>query len=350
MGSRRSIVLAAALIAVPVGALTAMRLYSDDELNAVSVRADPMVVLPTTREVRDLQRLNVVLTWEEGAVVRAPGWSGMVTAVSGDPEMEEGRPVLAIDGIDRIARASAEPFYRALASGDRGADVGRLHELLLATGFIDAMPADSEFLSFGTSLAVEQFNASLGLMDSRVFDPGTVIWLPFAPFPVETMEVEVGAPAPAPGSVIATGPATLLSAVLQAQNPAEPISLEPGVPYVLVKGQARLAFDAEMLTLPGEGLAALAALVEPLAEQTDAVIERETPLEVLAVPSTAIVANGDGDLCAWVVDASDDAGYRPVDVTLAGSQAGVTNVATGLGAEEEVLANPSAVLEEWVCP
>ena len=97
-----------------------MRLYSDDELNAVSVRADPMVVLPTTREVRDLQRLNVVLTWEEGAVVRAPGWSGMVTAVSGDPEMEEGRPVLAIDGIDRIARASAEPFYRALASGDRG--------------------------------------------------------------------------------------------------------------------------------------------------------------------------------------------------------------------------------------
>jgi hypothetical protein len=129
--------------------------------------------------------------------------------------------------------------------------------------------------------------------------------------------------------------------------------LEPGVPYVLVKGssaEGRLAFDAATLTLPLESLAAFAGLVEPLVEQTDALIERETPLQSLAVPSTAIMANAAGDLCAWVADATDGRDYRPVAVTLAGSRAGVTDVVAGLSVGDQVLANPADVLADARCP
>jgi hypothetical protein len=297
------------------------------------------------------------MEWQPGAVVRAPGWAGVVTAVyvAAGETLTQGQRVVAVDGVDRVAFASAAPFYRALESGDEGADVARLHELLLAMGFIDPSaegPGDPEFLSFATSLAVGEFNASLGVSGSRVFDPATVIWMA-AFFPLETVALEVGAPAPPAGSVVATGPATLVSATLQAQNPTEPIALEPGVPYVLVKGpsaEGRLAFEAASLTLAPQSLATFAGLVAPLTEQTDALLERETPLQSLAVPSTAIVANGAGDLCAWVADATDGREYRPVAVTLAGSRAGVTDVVSGLAAGDQVLANPADVLAEPLCP
>jgi hypothetical protein len=339
---------------IPLGFLIALRLLTSDDLDGVSFDPEPLVTTPTEREVRDQQRVNVALAWEEGAVVRAPGWSGVVTAVYVAPGETpvQGQRLVAVDGVDRVAFASASPFYRALESGDEGPDVALLHELLLAMGLIDAVPADPAFLSFATSLAVEEFNASLGIAASRVFDPATVVWMA-AFFALETVDLEVGAPAPPAGSLIATGPATLVSATLQPQNPAEPITLEPGVPYVLVKGSAaegRFAFDAATLTLPAESLATFTALVEPLTEQADALVERETPLQSLAVPSTAIVANAAGALCAWVVDATDGQGYWPVAVTLAGSRAGVTDVVSGLAPGDQVLANPADVLEDPLCP
>lgn len=59
------------------------------------------------------------------------------------------------------------------------------------------------------------------------------------------------------------------------------------------------------------------------------------------MPATAIQANGAGVLCAWVVEGT---GYRAVTVTVAGSRAGVTNVATGLLPSDQVLANPATGL------
>lgn len=336
----------------PIAVLLGFRYFSSDELDSVTFGDEPLVVSPSSREERDLQRVNLTLLWKPGAVIRAPSWSGTVTSVYVSPgtELEAGRRVLRIDGVDRIAFPSQSPFYRPLEQGNRGPDVAMLHELLHAMGFIDSVPSDAELLTFATALAVERYNESLGIPGSRLFDPRTVIWLPFAPFPVASLDVDLGAPAPSLGSAIGVGPATLISATLQAQNSQERISLKSGVPYVVVKGKARLAFDPNSLALQADSLAPLAETVEPLAERTDAVIEREAPLKVVSVPSTAVVANVKGDLCAWVVDATSPDRYRPVEVTLAGGQAGVTNVATGLSVDDDVLANPSDVLDRWECP
>lgn len=340
------------LFASPLAVLLGFRYFSNDALDPVTFGREPLVVAASSREVRDLQRVNLTLRWDPGAVIRAPSWSGTVTAVYVHPgtEVELGSRVLRIDGVDRVAFPSQSPFYRPLEQGNRGWDVAMLHELLRAMGFIDSVPSDSELLSFATALAVEAYNEYLGIPGSRLFDPTTVIWLPFAPFPLASLDAELGALAPSPGNAIGLGPAKLISATLQAQHSEERISLQPGVSYVLVKRNVRLAFDRESVSLPAESLAMLAETVDPLAEQTDAVIEREAPLEVVSVPSTAIVANGKGELCAWVMDATSGVSFRPVDVTLAGGQAGVTNVAAGLRVEDDVLANPSDVLDEWECP
>lgn len=337
---------------IPLAFLSALRLLTSDDLEGVTFDRQPVTAGVTKREVRDRQQVSVVLAWEEGAVLRAPGWSGIVTAVYVAPgeKLTQGQKVLAIDGVDRVSFARPWPFYRRLESGDEGPDVALLHELLLTTGFIEGLPDDPEFFSFATSLAVADFNASLGAPATRVFDPSMVIWLPQTPFAIDTLDLSAGAPAPGPGSVIATGPATLTGAQLASASPAEPLVLEPGVPYILVKGEARLPFAPAALTLPPESLETLAGLVEPLAERTDAAIERETALRALAVPSTAIVANATGGLCAWVADASSNPGFRPVAVTLAGSRAGVTDVVSGLSAEDQVLVNPADVLDDWQCP
>lgn len=352
MNSRPIAWIAVLALLAPLAFLLALRLFTEDELAGVTFDRQAVVAGVTQREVRDRQQVGAILEWQVGAMLRAPAWSGMVTAVYVGPgeELTQGQPVLSIDGVDRVAFARPAPFYRFLESGDEGPDVALLHDLLLTTGFIDGLPDDPEFFSFATFLAVEDFNARLGIPASGVFDPAVVIWMPTAPFVVEVLDLSAGAPAPGPGTVIARGPAALTAARLEARSPTEPIALQPGVPYVLVKGDARIAFDPATLTLPAESLATLAGLVKPLAEQTDVAIERETPLQSLAVASTAIVANAAGGLCAWVVDAGSNPGFRPVAVTLAGSRAGVTDVVAGLSPEDQVLVNPADVLDDWQCP
>jgi hypothetical protein len=51
---------------VPLGFLIALRLPTSDDLEGVSFDPQPLVTTPTEREVRDQQRVNVALAWEEG--------------------------------------------------------------------------------------------------------------------------------------------------------------------------------------------------------------------------------------------------------------------------------------------
>ena len=64
-GVGRWIVLTGALL-IPLAFLVALRLLTDDDLEGVSFDAEPLITAPTEREVRDQQRVNVALAWEEG--------------------------------------------------------------------------------------------------------------------------------------------------------------------------------------------------------------------------------------------------------------------------------------------
>jgi hypothetical protein len=342
-------------IAAPILFLVGLRLWTEDELEGVTFDPSPLVVTPTEREIRDTQRVNVLIEWDQPVALRAPRWAGLVTAVYVEPGMEitQGQRVVAIDGVDRVAFARPAPFHRTLASEAEGPDVALLHDLLLTLGLIEALPADPEFFSFATALAVESLNVTLGAGPSMVFDPSVVIWMPFAPFPVAEADLEVGVSAPAADSTIATGPMTLVGARLESSDPTRPLTFEPETDYVLVRSNARVAVDTATSAVRDADLGALAALVEPLAERTDATVERETTLRALAIPAPAVMTNASGALCVWVIEGAANGArgaYRATPVVLAGSRSGVTDVVAGLSPGDQMLANPADVLGDPRCP
>jgi hypothetical protein len=59
------------------------------------------------------------------------------------------------------------------------------------------------------------------------------------------------------------------------------------------------------------------------------------------------MTNEKGTLCLWLAEGK---AYRAVSVTVAGARGGVTNIASGLEASQQVLSNPAQVLDEPQCP
>ena len=68
----------ALLLGVPLAFLAGM-LISEERLDGVTVRTSP-VLIPVVEEVfEDQRRVQVALSWKEGATLPAPAWSGVVT-------------------------------------------------------------------------------------------------------------------------------------------------------------------------------------------------------------------------------------------------------------------------------
>ncbi|MGK2965630.1 MAG: hypothetical protein ACSLFM_08475, partial [Tepidiformaceae bacterium] len=187
------------VIVAPLAFLLGVRVFTEDELPGVTASSEPLVTQATDREVRDQQPLNLELEWTEGRELVAPDWDGTITAVyvAAGAEVTSGQRVVAVDGVDRFAFASARPFYRELRSGDTGADVVALNEMLVALGYLAAVPFDPAIYPYSTYQAVYNLEAALGIgRPTGVFDPGLVAWLPESPFAIATLEPEVAAGAP----------------------------------------------------------------------------------------------------------------------------------------------------------
>jgi hypothetical protein len=339
----------AALLVAPLAFLTGLSAWTHDGLDGIGAKEGPFLLRPNPRQVVDRQPVNVVFSWEPGPVLRAPAWAGIVTSIATRPgtALRSGDPVLAVDGVTRIAWASPSPFYRRLEAGDRGADVVELHRLLEALRFLDDPPDDAGFLSWESSIAIQAFNESLG-GGGRVFDPATVIWLPADPYELHALEASVAAPAPAAGSILATSAASPIAATIQPRDPQTPLDVEPGVTYSLTVGPHAVSVTGTGTITP-TALTVLASSVDPLTERVAGWIERAEPLNVLTVPATAIMAGARGGLCAWVA-LGNGSGYRAAPVVVVGSELGVTSVSDGLSAADQVLANPAAILEDPSCP
>ena len=251
----------------------------------------------------------------------------------------------------RVAFASAQPFYRQIASGDEGEDVAELHRLLVATGALDEEPADPTAATFATTMAIRALAASLGVTGTTsTFDPGWVVWLPSDPFPLGSLKLQVGQTAPPAGAAIGEAQSALTGAAIASLN-QEPLTLDPSAAWVLTVGKTTVDIDPATLTVSKEGLAALApALPAPSNDPNSSAtgtIRRKTALHTLGIAATAIQSNSAGALCAWVADGSS---YRAVAVKIASSRAGVTNVSEGVTADSQVLVNPAAVLDHPECP
>lgn len=339
------------LALAPAAALVWLRAGTGDTLDATATAAAPALQATTARTITDERRVTGVPTFREGLSLRAPDWQGLVTSVRVAPgqALSTGDAVATVDGVPRIAIASAVPFHRPLSQDDRGPDVAALNDVLFRLGYLRPLPARPDRYLAATTAAVEDLETALGFIEpTGEFDPAWFVWLPFEPFEVGELDLEAGAPAPSAGTDFAKEPSRIRQLVLASANPQETLSLDPAVTWVLIVGKERFAIDPVTLEVAPEGLAALQKLLKPDAERVDGAVQRAEPLNVVAVPSTAVTGGASGQLCAWLPDGAG--GYRAQPVTLAGARAGVTNVRTGIVAGQEVLANPAEVLSSTVCP
>lgn len=339
------------LVVVPAVLLLWLRLGTDDSLDVIDARVAPSIVTPTDRTVTDERRVTGALTWMEGSPVRAPAWSGVVTALTVKPGdvIRSGDTLLSVSGIARLGVASSAPFYRRLQPGDSGPDVSELNRALVALGYLASEPVRAQQYGTATAVAVRALQAKLGLSDADgVFDPEWFAWLPTDPFTVGAVQLELGAPAPPPGTAIAAAPPELTRVVLSPAGQGDSSVLDPAAAWVLLIGGASFPIDARTLEVPARSLPGVAKLLKPKVERLDGIVQRAVPLKVIAIPSTAVTTGPGGGLCVWLEARPGE--YRPQAVTLAGSRAGVTNVAEGLSAGSRLLANPAGVLSSTACP
>ena len=363
----RPMLVALAIMAAPLAFLVAIRVSTAGDLSGIDVDVAPVVVPAAARSIDERTTEEVTLVWGESTSLLAPAWFGTVTAVhaaAGDTIGAE-TAVLVIDGIDRTAYPSEQPFYRAVAFGDTGPDVANLNLMLVALGYMDALPADPTSFASSTTAAVREFESALGMeTPTGRFDPALVIWLSQDSMLLAEVALTVAAPAPAPGQPFATSRANLRSAAIGSQNPARPLSLDPEATYTLTIQGVEFSLQSESATVAEGELARLAELALGMppqgqgpfggpastgpVESLSGLSRRSVALEAVSIPATAVVTNAAGDLCVW--RRSAEVAFEAVRVVVQSSLSGVTNVVGGLAVADDVLANPRDVLRDFSCP
>lgn len=333
---------------LPLLATAAIVLWSESELRATSADSRPASSAATSRTVTDERQLRIAAVAIPGPEVASGAARGTVTSVTVaiGAKLADGEPILQVDGIDRAGFASSIPFYRPISSGAEGQDVAELHRLLVLKGSLDTLPANPRLATFATGQAIGDFAEGIGAARTTTFDPAWVVWLPEKDLVAESVKLKVGQQAPAQGTVIITTPGRVTSARLTSTN-QEPVTFAPGVEYIAIVDGHEFAIDPATQSIAASDLQHLRSPKETERDGIPATTRRKTPLQALAVPSSAVMTNEKGALCIWLPEGKT---YRPVTVTVAGARGGVTNVASGLSADDQVLSNPAQVLKEPQCP
>ncbi len=314
------------------------------------------------------QRLGLALSWTAGPVVVAPAWDGIVEVlhVGAGDVLRSGDQVAVVAGVTRIGFAGERPFSRHLRRGDRGPDVGVLHALLEQRG-LSRGPGDR--FDRKTAAGVRALATELGAPQTEVLDPAWFVHLTAPELVVTTVDLVVGAPAPAPGSQVLRSAANLVAAR---------VTSEDWVARAVVTGQAAVPDDgdASMLpegvdlgtdarTVPAEAelrvrgsameltedrrrvddasLLVLAAAIEPGAAGVDAVAVSEPVVGSWAVPSAAVHVDPEGRPSVRV---QRTGAQIEVDVEIIGSGGVSTTVVVGGLASSDLVQVPGGSAAE----
>lgn len=341
LSQNRLAIAAIALIALPIGIVIGVLIATgSDERGPVpaAVIADAVAFEYDQRRGVQLQ-----LTWESGPSLYAPAWSGTVGSLTESRSLANGDEIARVDGVARVVAATPEPFYRILASGSTGPDVGWLHDFLNSLGF--AAP-NGNVMTDASVAAVSALAKQLGITGAvAAFDPAWVVWLPRTPFAMASVTLVVGAPAPPAGSAIATAPPTLTTLGLQ---PVDGAAFDSSLTsdYVVSVNGIDLELDADGNVPEVERTRLAESLASETPEEIQGSVRRKAPIAVWTVPTTAVSSGRGGDACVWV---QRDGDYVAQLVTVVGSQAGVTYVERP-SERESVLVNPADILESTECP
>ena len=264
-------------------------------------------------------QIDIALSWTAEPALVAPSWSGIVQAVyvkRGDL-IQDGTLLTRIDGIDRIAVKSAEPFYRPIGLGDKGRDVEELHSLLARR---ELPSASGSVATRATVQGIRKLGESIGVTDARTFDPGWVVYLASETVMTSTVDLRVGAAAPSLGSSVASSIQKLSAATIvplgsldryfettssangDSRTQPEPPDIEALATPIPSSMRLHVGNQdieiAENLTSVADGsLEFLASISEPTMMVIQANVTRAAQPNDVVIPTATIFAGEDGTVC-----------------------------------------------------
>lgn len=322
----------------------------------------------TRSDNRDEQPVLIRVSTVDGAVLRAPDWSGLVQTIQverGTP-LVSGNPIVTVGGITRLGMRSQRPIAHTLERGDSGQDVTDLQTFLVSLGH--DVEVDGDY-GLTTSSAVKALQRDVGVSDpSGVFTPDLVVWLPDDPVEVDQVMLTPGESAPSQGTPIITSPDFAVSGDIGDLG-GSPIEDLDGRYELVVAGDLQLGI-IETSQLSGEQLNTLmeayangnvtaerdeATSVDSGHENTGIVlvfageIELTEPETLWTVPAGAVVGDPSDAARLCVFIASPDGGYEPFQTAVASGGFGWVAISPVPSESTMVLVNPVDVLQDRSC-
>lgn len=300
-----------------------------------------ILVKPIAVEDERREPVTLVLGWTTGAALRWPAAAGLVTSVRSATSIANGDVIATVDRLGVIALRTDQPLHRNLALGDRGPDVRDLRVALQAIGLLDA-EADRDTFTAAMQTAVRTLNVRLG-STSAEFDVSRAVWLPSTPFEVESLDLDVGAAAPASGTEFAREvprPTQARVVAADSQDPAvaKSVTWQDGLERVVEMPDGVLTVDATGSIAPTQ----LPSSIAPGTESVPGVTVRlANPRTGMALPPSAVRIALNGGVCVFGEDES------AVAVEIVGGSPGVSIVTGRL--PSKVIANPALSLGDRGC-
>jgi len=288
----------------------------------------------------------------DGPALPATGLSGTVTAVgvTAGGHLRMGDVAYAVDRVPVVAYSGSAVIFRPILLGTSGPDVVVAQELLSALLPEVELEADG-VVGPSTLSAVRQYERSWGASPTGVLQPGWFVYLPSDPFEVSDVSVRVGSPAPARGEPVVTGRATLgqISVTSSSVGP-------PGAYEFMVQGRAIAVTRDESgaWTVNDPAQAAQVVLAQG-GDAHDVTLDGKMRLvdgeAGQAVPGAAIITDGTGATCVFLMGSGEISAGELLSVTVLGSDTtGRAQLAPSLPGDGRVLVNPVQVLGDAICP
>ena len=283
--------------------------------------------------------VDLMLEWSKPFQVPAPAWGGaLITKVAIEPgrRIVSGESVLSIDGIDRVAIVADEPPHRMIRSGDSGADVEALRDLI--SGMELGPVGDTGGFGWTDLLAVRRLAEQLGVPGAarvNAFDPAWTVWVGPSQLGRTAGKIDLlaGHPAPSLGETVFETQQRLVGVVVKPRDSEARLRTEQGVKYEIELAGSTRAIDAFTVDLRWVREVAAHGGLPVGSESIPATIRATPDSNLPIVPASAIHVSADGGACVIVVDRNTDV---PTPVEVIGNQ--ITGVfVSGLHIGDEIV-------------
>ncbi len=341
-----SLVLIAGAVTVGSIAFASGLLVYDARLAEIEPAPSPLTMTVELTSATIEHEVSLELVWDHVVPIYSPNWAGTVTEVFVEPgaTLRSGEPILAIDGVKRIAAAMRQPLFRDLRRGDRGEDVRALQEFLL----VEQLYVGEADGVYGGSLAdaVAELRLLLGAPKLRDggFDHTLLVWIPDGLLQVDSVHATIGQPADG-GVELILPKESIAGASFRRPEGAPP--LRGMWQFESAQHEPIVVSFVEDDRLDAESVAEIGVLVTSDDVELDGRLLQLDPTDHLYIPVSAVTTGSDGQLCSWVKVGES---FEPREVAVGPGAFGVAEIAEGLAPGDVILVNPDVALAEASCP